>query len=52
MLQPLRRQGRSFFKRFASSNQAHSESGLHFENHRVEDVRIFKNKYKIYNHFI
>ncbi len=38
LLQPLRRQGKWVFKRL-SSNHGHSESGLHFENHRVEDVK-------------
>lgn len=42
--QQIRRQGRSFIKRFSTSNHGHSESGLHFENHRVEDVRNYTNK--------
>ena len=41
MFQPFRRQGRSVFKRLSSTNNGHSEPGLHFENHRVEDVKIF-----------
>lgn len=48
MLQPLRRQGRSVFKRLYSTNHGHSEPGLHFENHRVEDVRIFGDEILIF----
>lgn len=52
MIQPLRRQGRSIFKRLSSSNISHSEHGFHFENHRVEDVGIFINKFLIFINLI
>lgn len=46
LLQPLRRQAKSTLKlkrvHSSSSNHGHSESGLHFENHRVEDVSAQK----------
>jgi len=37
--QVLRRRGSGMlFKKFSSTNNKHSESGIHFENHRIEDV--------------
>lgn len=43
MHQILRRKGQVlFFRRFSSAHSSSSEPGLHFENHRIEDVNSKK----------
>lgn len=47
MIQPFRRQGSNYLRRLYSSGHGHSEPGLHFENHRVEDVNNILNSFLI-----